>query len=300
MTITTTSAPVEVLCPARCQVGESPLWHATEAALYWVDIEGRALHRVDAAGRHQQWPAAERIGCIAVHAQGGLLAAMESGLFHLHPADDGSLASALLHGISFPQPAMRFNDGRTDRQGRFWVSSMVRDMAANQSAGALLRCDARGLQASGIDGLVTGNGLGFSPDGRLMYLSDSHPSVQKVWAFDLGDDGLPHRRRLFIDFAPLPGRPDGAAVDADGGYWVCGNDAGLVHRFRPDGRLDRSLAVPAAKPAMCAFGGPGLDQLYVTSIAPARPAPGYDPALAGAVFVLRPGCCGLADAPFSA
>ena len=194
---------------------------------------------------------------------------------------------------------MRFNDGRTDRQGRFWVSSMVRDMGAKKSASAPFRCDARGLQASGIDGLVTGNGLGFSPDGRVMHLSDSHPSVPKVWAFDLDDDGTPQRRRLFIDFAPLLGRPDGAAVDADGGYWVCGNDAGLVHRFRPDGRLDRSLAVPAAKPAMCAFGGPGMDQLYVTSIAPATPAPGHDPALAGAVFVLRPGCSGLADAPFA-
>lgn len=300
LTMIAPSPQVDVLCDARCQVGESPLWHATEAALYWVDIEGRALHRVGAAGHYRHWPVAERLACIAVHAQGGLLAAMETGLFHLRPADDGSITSDLLHGIHFPQPAMRFNDGRTDRQGRFWVSSMVRDMAANQSAGALFRCDARGLLASGITGLVTGNGLGFSPDGRVMYLSDSHPSVQKVWAFDLGDDGLPLRCRLFIDFAPLPGRPDGAAVDADGCYWICGNDAGQVHRFTPDGRLDRSLAVPAAKPSMCAFGGPGLDQLYVTSIATPRPATGYDRTLAGAVFVLRPGCSGLADTPFSA
>jgi sugar lactone lactonase YvrE len=92
---------------------------------------------------------------------------------------------------------------------------------------------------------------------------------------------------------------DGAAVDGDGGYWICGNDAGLVHRFTPDGRLDRSLAVPSPKPAMCAFGGPRLDRLFVTSIAPATPAPGYDPALAGAVFVLEPGCTGLAEARFA-
>ena len=294
-----TPAAIAVLCDARCQVGESPLWHAAEAALYWVDIEGRAVHRVDAAGRHQRWAVAERIGCIAVHARGGLLAAMESGLFQLHLQDDGEVTSLLLHAVDFPQPAMRFNDGRTDRQGRFWVTSMVRDMGANKSAGALYCCDAQGLRLVGIDGLVTGNGLGFSPDGRVMYLSDSHPSVQKVWAFDLGDDGLPDQRRLLIDFAPLPGRPDGAAVDAEGGYWICGNDAGLVHRFTPDGRLDRSLAVPAAKPAMCAFGGPGLDQLFVTTIAPATPAPGFDPALAGAVFVLQPGISGIADTPFS-
>ena len=191
------------------------------------------LHRVDAAGRHRQWAVAERIGCIARHARGGLLAAMKTGLFQLWPGDHGSMASALVQAIDFPQPAMRFNDGRTDRQGRFWVTSMVRELGANKAAGALLRCDARGLQASGITGLFTGNGLGFSP-----------PRSQ-------------------------------------------------------DGRLDRSLAVPAAKPAMCAFGGPALDRLYVTSIAPAVPAPGYDPALAGAVFVLQPGCNGLADPPFA-
>ena len=297
MTMTTPRA--DVLCEARCQVGESPLWHPGESALYWVDIEGRAVHRVDGDGVHRQWPTAERIGCIAMHARGGLLAAMESGLFHLKPGDGDTLSAGLLLGIAFPQASTRFNDGRTDRQGRFWVTSMVRGLAATKAQGALFRADALGLGATGIDGLATGNGLAFSPDGGLMYLSDSHPSVQKVWAFDLGDDGVPRNRRLFIDFMPYPGRPDGAAVDADGGYWICGNDAGLVHRFAPDGRLDRSLAVPSPKPSMCAFGGPRLDRLFVTSITPATPTPGYDPALAGAVFVLEPGCTGLAEAHFA-
>ena len=293
----------EVLCAARCQVGESPLWSVAEQALYWVDIEGRAVHRVDSAGRHQQWPVAERIGCIALRSgaghPSGLLAAMETGVFTLDLQADGQVASHLLHAVQFPLPQMRFNDGRTDRQGRFWVSSMVRDMAAGKAAGALFRLDALGLVPSGIGGLLTGNGLGFSPDGRVMYLSDSHPTVRRIWAYDLDDAGQPQRQRLFVDMHQHPGRPDGAAVDADGGYWICANDAGLVHRFTPDGRLDRSLAVPAAKPAMCAFGGAGLDRLYVTSIAPAAPVLGYDPQLAGAVFVLNPGCVGLADSPFT-
>ncbi|MFO1325969.1 MAG: SMP-30/gluconolactonase/LRE family protein [Rubrivivax sp.] len=290
---------MHLLCDTRCQVGESPLWHAIEQALYWVDIEGRALHRVDAAGRHRAWPLAERIGAIALHAGGGLVGAMESGVFRLHPSDDGSLAAQLLHAVAFPQPSMRFNDGRTDRRGRFWVSSLVRDPAGDKSAGALYRLDGSGLRLTGIAGLMTGNGLGFSPDGRVMYLSDSHPSVRLVWAFDLGDDGLPHRRRMFVDMNRYPGRPDGAAVDADGGYWICGNDAGLVHRFTPEGRLDRSLPVPAAKPSMCAFGGPALDRLYVTTIAPPAPVDGFDPALAGAVFVLDPGCRGLPETAFA-
>ncbi|GCL61577.1 SMP-30/gluconolactonase/LRE family protein [Pseudaquabacterium pictum] len=290
----------ELLCDVRCQVGESPLWDPAAQWLYWVDIEGRAVHRVDAAGRHRQWPVAERIGAIALQAGGGLLAAMETGLFLLQLQDDGTVGSRLWQPVAFPLPAMRFNDGRTDRQGRFWVSSMVRDMAAANPAGALYRADAGGLAPSSIDGLRTGNGLGFSPDGRVMYLSDSHPTVRQVWAFDLGDDGVPRHRRGFIDMRQHPGRPDGAAVDADGGYWICANDAGLVLRFTPNGRLDRQLAVPAAKVAMCAFFGPRLDRMVVTTIRPAAPIDGWDPALAGAVFVLDPGCVGLADTPFTA
>lgn len=288
-----------VLCDVRCQVGESPIWSPAEQALYWVDIEGRAVHRVDQAGRHQPWAMPERIGCIARHAQGGLLAAMETGLFHLRPTASGGMAADLVQAVDFPLPAMRFNDGRTDRQGRFWVTSMVRDMAAASSAGALFRHAQGRFEPSGISGLRTGNGLGFSPDGRVMYLSDSHPTVQQIWAFDLDDVGMPTRQRLFVDMHQHPGRPDGAAVDADGCYWICGNDAGLVHRFTPAGRLDRSIAIPAAKPAMCAFGGPKLDRLYVTTIAPPTPFAGYDPALAGAVFVVDPRCTGLSDAAFA-
>jgi sugar lactone lactonase YvrE len=291
-------AACEVLGEARCQVGESPLWSPAEQAIWWVDIEGRTLHRVDAEGRRAQWAVGERIGCIALARGGGLVGAMETGLFALQPGAGGQLEARRLAAVEFPHPNMRFNDGRTDRQGRLWVSSMEFGPMAGRPSGALYRFDAPGgLVKTGIEGLVTGNGLGFSPDGRVMYLSDSHASVQQIWAFDLSDDGLPHRRRLFVDMNVHPGRPDGAAVDADGGYWICGNDAGLVHRFTPDGRLDRSLAVPAAKPSMCAFGGPKLDRLYVTSIRPPAPVPGYDALLAGATFVLDPGCTGLPEAP---
>lgn len=292
---------VKPLCPVRNRVGESPLWSGTEQALYWVDIEGRRLHRWDAAtqaARH--WDLPERIGCIALHAQGGMIAGMETGIFRLRPQPEGSedaIGIELLHAVAFPQPGMRFNDGRCDRQGRFWVSSMVMDMALAAPAGVLWRLDARGLVPM-VDGLVTGNGLAFSPDGRTLYLSDSHPSVQRIWAFDLDAEGNLSNRREFVDMNDHPGRPDGAAVDADGGYWICGNDAGLVHRFTPDGRLERSLHVPVSKPAMCSFGGPGMNELFITSIPPARPAAGFDAALDGAVFVTQPGLRGIAETPF--
>ena len=289
---------VEILSPMRDQVGESPIWSVAEQALWWVDIEGQQLRQWSAATNAvRSWPTAERTGCIALHAQGGLLAAMETGLFRVQPRDDGTLAVAPLAAVTHSAGNMRFNDGRTDREGRFWAGTMVRDMSLAAPAGNLYRYDSAGLSAPMVEALITPNGLGFSPDGRTMYLSDSHPNVQRVWAFDLDADGTPTRRREFIDMNAYPGRPDGGAVDADGCYWICGNDAGQVHRFTPDGKLDRSITVPVAKPAMCAFGGADMKTLFITSIRPGNP-PADQAALAGAVFVTRPGPQGLADTPF--
>jgi sugar lactone lactonase YvrE len=187
---------------------------------------------------------------------------------------------------------MRFNDGRCDRQGRLLAGTMVADMSRAAPMGSVYELTATRRLRPLLGGLITPNGMAFSPDGQTMYLSDSHPSVQTIWAFDYDTDtGTPRNQRVFIDMKPLPGRPDGAAVDADGGYWICGNDAGLVHRFTPDGRLDRSLPVPVKKPAMCAFGGSGLDTLFVTSIRPGGDL--SDQPLAGGVFALRPGLRGL-------
>nr|BFE96257.1 hypothetical protein GCM10020185_67930 [Pseudomonas brassicacearum subsp. brassicacearum] len=172
---------------------------------------------------------------------------MESGFFRLHPNDDGSLDSELCASVEHSRTDMRLNDGRCDRQGRFWAGSMVLNMGANADAGQMYRFEAgqRSPVEAQLSGFIVPNGLGFSPDGRTMYLSDSHPLVQQIWAFDYDiDSGTPSNRRLLVDMMPLPGRPDGAAVDADGCYWICANDAGLIHRFTPDGRLDCSLQVP--------------------------------------------------------
>lgn len=176
---------------------------------------------------------------------------------------------------------------------------MFMDMAAERAVGALYRyANGEGLSEAVVSGLLTQNGLAFAPDGRTMYLSDSHPKSQQVWAFDYDPDaGLPSNRRPFVDMRAHPGRPDGAAVDADGCYWTCGNDAGVILRFTPGGKLDRTIAVPMAKPSMCSFGGADLGTLLVTSI-----GAGQDPAdpWAGATIMLRPGVQGLADTPFGA
>jgi sugar lactone lactonase YvrE len=294
-------AHCRTLAPARDQVGECPVWSVAEQALYWVDIEGRRMHRWSWATQQQRsWSVPERVGCIALTAQpGALLAAMETGIFAVSLGAAPDAAVRLLAPITHPMPNMRFNDGRCDRAGRFWVTTMCMDMALAAPVGGLFCFDGRTLSTAHVDGLVTPNGMAFSPDGRTAYLSDSHPSVQKIWAFDFdGEAGRWSRRREFVDMQPLPGRPDGAAVDAAGHYWICGNDAGLVHRFSPGGQLVQSLPVPVPKPAMCAFGGPDLDVLLVTSIRPATAAPEVL-ALSGAVFALTPGVKGLPEPVFS-
>jgi sugar lactone lactonase YvrE len=291
---------VAAISSTRDRVGESPVWSVVEQALYWVDIEGRQIRRwtwlTDAV---HSWTLPERVGCIALTATPGVLvAAMETGIFAVTLLDAPEVMLECLAPVSHPAASMRFNDGRCDAQGRFWVGSMVMDMGLAAPLGRLYCLDTSGLRVAGPEGLITPNGLGFSPDGHTAYLSDSHPSVQKIWAFDLDASGTLSRQRVFADMAPLPGRPDGAAVDAQGNYWICGNDAGLVHCFGPQGQLLRSLPVPVAKPSMCAFGGPQLDVLYVASILPGS-VDAAAPGLNGAVFALDPGVRGLPEPVFS-
>ena len=291
----------ELILDARNATGESPVWSTTEQALYWVDIPAKRLHRWSPAdGKEQSWQASQMLACIAQTGNGNWIAAMENGLFAITPHADGSLNSRLLASVTHALPGMRFNDGRCDRQGRFWAGTMVMDMAAGAPVGAMYRYNAGQTEplTAQLQGFIVPNGLAFSPDGNTLYLSDSHPDVQKIWAFDYDtDSGTPHNRRLFVDMTQHPGRPDGAAVDADGCYWICGNDAGLIHRFTPAGKLDRSLAVPVKKPAMCAFGGADMDTLFVTSIRPAGDI--SDQPLAGGVFALRPGIKGLVEPAFN-
>ncbi|WP_309679423.1 SMP-30/gluconolactonase/LRE family protein [Polaromonas sp.] len=291
----------ELVLDARNGTGESPVWHGAGQALYWVDIPARKLCRwTPATGESRSWLASEMLACVAPMAGSNRwIAGAESGVFQLELQDDGQLGFESLAPVSHAMEGMRFNDGRCDRQGRFLAGTMLMNMAAGATVGCIYSYQKDSAMTKLLGGFITPNGMAFSPDGRTMYLSDSHPSVQSVWVFDYDlDTGTPSNRRLFIDMKPLPGRPDGAAVDADGCYWICGNDAGLIHRFTPGGKLDRSLAVPVKKPAMCAFGGAGLDTLFVTSIRP-EGIDLSDQPLAGGVFALRPGVRGLSEPAFS-
>lgn len=289
----------EVIGSERDRVGESPVWSVAQQALYWVDIEGRHIRRCRPGAGTESWSLPERVGCIALSADGRVIAALESGIAAVTLGEPGSVRIDWLARIEHPAHDMRFNDGRCDASGRLWVGTMVMDMSLASAQGGLYCLDERGLTGPHVNGLITPNGLGFSPDQHTLYLSDSHPQVQKIWAFDFElETGRLSNRRLFADMILLPGRPDGAAVDAAGNYWICGNDAGQVHCFSPDGAWLRSLAVPFPKPSMCAFGGAGLDRLFVTSIPPAVLAQD-EAGLSGRLLQLDPQATGLPEPLFT-
>jgi sugar lactone lactonase YvrE len=292
----------ELIVDARCEVGESLIWHAASRCLYWVDIPAQTLHTYNIIKQvHQQWNAPEMMGCIALHADGGLIAGMATGVFKvdfIHDTPQFTLLATAPHTA----PNMRFNDGRTDRQGRLVAGTMTVNQAVgvgNPSVYQYVKGELKILLSDFVKPFTTPNGTAFSPDGRTFYLSDSHTSQQRVWAFDYDiDTGTPTQRREFIDMNLFPGRPDGAAMDTDGCYWICATDAGMIHRFTPQGKLDYSLTVPVKKPTICTFGGDDLRTLYLASIRPSGIDLSDQP-LAGGVFAFdRLAAQGIAETPF--
>lgn len=277
----------ELLLDTRNLTGESPVWHAGEQSLYWVDIPAKKLFAYRAEDQSlKQWDAPEMLACIVRSAAAGQwIAGAESGMFAIDTASKDRLGMRQIASVAHAMEGMRFNDGRCDRQGRFLAGTMLMDMGAASAVGAIFQLEGSGKLKKMLTGFITPNGMAFSPDGNTMYLSDSHPNVRKVWSYDYDQTtGIPTNPRTFIEMAGFAGRPDGAAMDTDGCYWICGNDAGLVHRYTPAGQLDLSVSVPVPKPAMCAFGGSDMRTLYITSIRPGN-APQNRPD--GSVFAIH-------------
>ena len=280
---------LEVVAPTRNAVGESPMWHAGEGAVYWTDIPAKAVYRLDvSSGVHTRYDVAEMVGCLALADDGGLIAATRRGVARLGIEGDRATLDPI-DDVAYPRDGMRANDGRCDRQGRFWFGTMLMDMAAAQPVGGLYcHTGARGLDGPRIDGLIVQNGLAFSPDGRTMYLSDSHASVRRVWAFDFDpDDGAMSNRRPFVDMNAHPGRPDGAAVDAEGCYWVAMFEGQRLLRFAPSGELLREVRLPVRCATMPCFGAADLKTIYITTARENRPpAELADQPFAGCVLAL--------------
>ena len=255
---------VDWVVPARALLGECPVWSEAEGLLYWVDIDGRAVHRFDpSTGDDEAKTILSRPGSLALTATPGRLLLATEHQLGWFTWDDASFEPWL--DLEPAGTGNRLNDGRCDRAGRFWVGSMWEAAADNRFTGMLHRIDVTGATVTVRRDIGVTNGLAFSPDGATMYFADTLHDT--IWAYDYDQaTGEPSNERVFSDFAGLPGRPDGACVDADGCYWIACVHGGAVARLTPQGDVDRIIEVPAARPTMPAFGGRDLDTLYVTSI----------------------------------
>jgi sugar lactone lactonase YvrE len=268
------TAAVELAVAERCGLGESPLWHPGEQALYWCDIPRHRLYRHEpATGDLRHWPFDTDVASLAPTLDGDLLLAMRDGLWRFNPR---SGERERLAPPPYDPATERFNDGKCDPLGRFWVGTIYEP---RDPARAALYCLDQGELTRRADGITTSNGLGWSPDGRRMYWSDT--KAHRIDCFDVDPaDGSLSGRRPFARFAereagqPLSaygGRPDGAAVDVEGAYWVAMFEGARLLRLSPEGRVLREVALPVQCATMPCFGGPDLKTLYITTASDKRP-----------------------------
>ena len=257
-------------------LGESPVWHAAEGALYYCDIAGHKLHRYHpATGATQQWTFETDLACCAPCDHGGMLLAMRDGLWHF---DSSTGQRTALAPPPYDPMVERFNDGKCDPRGRFWVGTVYEPR--KPALAALYRYDPPGGLLRMAGDATVSNGLAWSPDGRTCYWSDT--TTHTVHAFDFNaEEGTLSRQRVFASFArrsegqgfeTYGGRPDGAATDAQGCYWVAMYEGARVLRLSPEGETLAEIRLPVRCPTMPCFGGADLTTLYVTSARHGRPA----------------------------
>ena len=285
----------DILCVAdvHAVLGEGPVWVALEAALYWVDIKGRKIFRLDERGKLEQWETPFRVGSLAPRAGGGFIAGTDHGIGSV------DLETGRFEIVQDPEadlPDNRLNDGKVDRHGRFWAGSM--DDTEKAATGSLYRVDPD-LRVTRIDeGYRVANGPAFSPAGDLMYHNDSGRRV--TYVFDLDDDGNASNRRVLATYGADEGYPDGMTVDAEACLWIAFWDGWCVRRYSPEGQCMAKIEMPVARPTSCAFGGPDLDRLYITSanIGLDQAARSAQPQ-AGGLFMASPGVRGVSEIPFA-
>jgi sugar lactone lactonase YvrE len=281
------AANADLLVDARSTLGEGPVWDDEAGCLWWVDIlEGR-VHRTDpATGRDETIEVGQYVGAIGLRKQGGLIAAVRDGFARVDPRS-GDLD--LVADLQDDRRSLRMNDGKVDPGGRFWAGMMAQDH--RDGAGTLYRLDPDYHVTPAVTDTSISNGLDWSPDATTMYYIDSTPRTVDRFAYDIVTGAIRDRETLIR--IPQPASPDGMTVDADGCLWIALWNGWSVARYTPDGRLDRRINVPAAQASSCAFGGPNLDLLFITTAQEGFPPGGKpDQPHAGGLFVCRPGVTG--------
>jgi sugar lactone lactonase YvrE len=282
----------ELALDTGARLGEGPVWSPDEGLLYWVDIDLGRVHRFDPVqGLDEDVDVGEPVGAVVPRRGGGLVLALQSG-FAL--ADEWRGPLRRLATVEVDLADNRMNDGACDTSGRFWAGTMC--TAGRPERGSLYRLDPDGEVTQMLRGVTISNGIGWSPDDTTMYHVDTPTGGIDAFAFDSGSGTIASRRRL-IDVEPGDGQPDGLVVDRDGCIWVALWDGWAVRRYAPDGTLLGVIDVPVGRVTKCAFAGPSLDDLYITTASPDADDP--DQPHAGALFHVRPGVAGLPATPFA-
>lgn len=245
-------------------LGECPVWQPEEAMLYWIDIAGRAVHRLHPeSGAHVSWSLPSEPGCIACCRDGGLIVAMRSGLALL---DTGTGTLDWMMDAPYDAARLRFNDGRCDAKGRLWVGTLYD--SREQALGSLFRLEHGAIREIG-NPVTVSNGIAFSTDNRTLYHTDTTAHRIMAYDFDL-EYGRIANGRLFKQFPTdksvnYGGRPDGAAVDTENAYWCAMYEGARLLRLSSNGEVLQEVLLPVQCPTMIAFGGPDLRTLYITS-----------------------------------
>jgi sugar lactone lactonase YvrE len=292
----TVASPFTCALDIRASLGECPVWSTRERVLYWVDINAPTLNRFDpASGRNTAMPMPAAIGSFALREKGGFVLALRDGIWF---ADVDGTPRRKIVDAPYDQATHRFNDGRCDRQGRFFAGTM--NERRDASTAALYRLNGDLTLTSVIGDVMISNGLAFSPDGRTMYYADTPTQVVRTYRYDI-EHGVPNEPRELVHFVEPDDRPDGGAVDSAGNYWAALYRAGKVVQLSPHGEILAEYPVPAMCPTMCAFGDDDLRTVYVTT---ARQQRGADELArfpqSGGLFAMRVDIPGLPEPVFVA
>lgn len=282
----------ELVLDSRAELGEGPHWDAAAGELLWVDIPAGAVHRFDPAARtDHSFTVAQPVGAAVPRAGGGFALALRDGFATV---DETGGALRWLAPVEADRPETRMNDGACDSAGRFWAGTM--SITEDAAIGALYRLSPDGGLATMLTGITISNGIGWSPDDTVMYYVDTPRHVLEAFDFDAAAGTISGRREV-VAIEPGAGHPDGLSVDTDGCIWLALWDGASVRKYTPAGELAGIVEVPAARPTSCAFGGPELDVLYITS---ARTEHGRFGRSNGAgLFAVSPGSRGMASHSFA-
>lgn len=289
---------VEAIGDAKALLGESVFYDPASNTLHWVDIPGHALLSTDASdGRTKRFPFPEPAGFTQPCSDGQLLVGQADSIQRFDPRTE---AATTFIKIEPDDPTSRTNDAVCDHNGRLIAGTMrsAPQGTTPDPVGNLYRIDGGGAKSCLLSGLSIPNGLAFSPDGRTLYLADT--PRRTVWKAGYDPEtGLPGERCVFVELSESQGRPDGAAVDAEGCYWVAAVWGRQLLRYTPRGDLDLVVRLPVERPTKLAFGGPDHRTIYVTSASIHLTDPENQP-FAGRLIALDVGITGLPASPFHA